>query len=79
MSMHHCVRLKPLIGFPISLKAEVLFIFSLCFHVLLEQDLSFAIHLLIFVISVGSFLHLLHNNYVKGGLALGALLGPGRG
>ncbi|CAK9168652.1 unnamed protein product [Ilex paraguariensis] len=26
----------------------------------------------------GSFLDLLHNSYVKGGLALGALLGPGR-
>ncbi|KAJ0090746.1 hypothetical protein Patl1_13766 [Pistacia atlantica] len=27
----------------------------------------------------GSFLELLHNSYVKGGVALGALLGPGRG
>ncbi|KAM7507423.1 hypothetical protein LguiA_017876 [Lonicera macranthoides] len=27
----------------------------------------------------GLFLELLHNSYVKGGLALGALLGPGRG
>lgn len=42
-------------------------------------DLGCAIHLSFFVISVGSFLHLLHNNYVKGGLALGSLLGPGRG
>ncbi|KAF9597084.1 hypothetical protein IFM89_015275 [Coptis chinensis] len=26
----------------------------------------------------GSFFDILHNSYVKGGLALGALLGPGR-
>lgn len=28
---------------------------------------------------LGTFLEVLHNSYVKGGLALGALLGPGRG
>lgn len=28
---------------------------------------------------LGSFLDILHNSYVKGGLALGSLLGPGRG
>ncbi|XP_044471900.1 copper-transporting ATPase PAA2, chloroplastic isoform X2 [Mangifera indica] len=34
---------------------------------------SFGIH-----VGHGSFLELLHNSYVKGGVALGALLGPGR-
>lgn len=31
------------------------------------------------ILVVGSIFELLHNSYVKGGLALGALLGPGRG
>lgn len=36
--------------------------------------------ILVFVfIGLGSIWEVLHNSYVKGGLALGALLGPGRG
>lgn len=30
-------------------------------------------------VELGSFFELLHNSYLKGGLALSALLGPGRG
>jgi hypothetical protein len=31
------------------------------------------------VVGLGAFWEVLHNSYVKGGLAVGALLGPGRG
>lgn len=34
---------------------------------------------LLFFVCLGGIWELLHNSYVKGGLALGALLGPGRG
>ncbi|KAF6146585.1 hypothetical protein GIB67_008871 [Kingdonia uniflora] len=39
---------------------------------------SHILHSLGIHIGHGSFLEILHNSYVKGGLALGALLGPGR-
>lgn len=40
---------------------------------------SHILHSLGIHIAHGSFWEVLHNSYVKGGLALGALLGPGRG
>ncbi|KAK9273829.1 hypothetical protein L1049_018640 [Liquidambar formosana] len=40
---------------------------------------SHILHSLGIHIAHGSFWELLHNSYVKGGLAVGALLGPGRG
>ncbi|KAF4386329.1 hypothetical protein G4B88_003546 [Cannabis sativa] len=40
---------------------------------------SHILHSLGIHVAHGSFFELLHNSYLKGGLALGALLGPGRG
>uniref|UniRef100_A0A2P2KJR3 HMA domain-containing protein n=1 Tax=Rhizophora mucronata TaxID=61149 RepID=A0A2P2KJR3_RHIMU len=40
---------------------------------------SHVLHSLGIHVAHGSFVELLHNSYVKGALALGALLGPGRG
>lgn len=45
-------------------------------HLLSTNGISdFLLHLMF----LGGMWDLLHNSYVKGGLAVGALLGPGRG
>lgn len=44
-----------------------------------KKKLVHLIYFSLLLFGVGSFWEVLHNSYVKGGLALGALLGPGRG
>lgn len=44
-----------------------------------QKKLIHLIYFSLLLFGVGSFWEVLHNSYVKGGLALGALLGPGRG
>lgn len=50
-----------------------------CFSKQKKKKLVHLIYFSLLLFGVGSFWEVLHNSYVKGGLALGALLGPGRG